>query len=150
MNRRHRRSAPVEERECGTCSACCFLLTIPSMKKEAGEPCPQQGATHLAGKVAVRSEHGTGCFIYANRPDECRSYACLWLKGHGREEMRPDRCGVIFDGHGEPGTVRAIGWTLDALETPDVRAVILALETHGYRVLRLFPSRPLRRLPVVP
>jgi len=37
------------------------------------------------------------CGIYATRPPVCRDYACMWLAGHGSEDDRPDRCGVMVD-----------------------------------------------------
>ncbi len=40
-----------------------------------------------------------GCRIYDNRPQGCRDFDCLWLRGEisGDESRRPDRLGVIFD-----------------------------------------------------
>lgn len=33
---------------------------------------------------------------YDTRPVSCRSFACLWLKGAGGEEHRPDLCGFVM------------------------------------------------------
>ena len=75
---------PLEKRNCGPCKACCVALKIdlPELRKKAGTPCP-----HLAG---------TGCGIYAARPDLCRQFLCGWrLEGELGDDWRPDRCGVI-------------------------------------------------------
>lgn len=56
-----------DERACGTCSMCCKVYTIPSLNKPEGRWCP-----HCA--------IGSGCLNYANRPEQCRSFVCLWLQ----------------------------------------------------------------------
>jgi len=53
-------------RRCSGCTACCHWLERPDAP--AGEPCP-----HLAaGNADAR------CGIYADRPDVCRRFWCLW------------------------------------------------------------------------
>jgi hypothetical protein len=38
-----------------------------------------------------------GCGIYERRPPVCRRFACAWLSAENLpEELRPDRCGVLF------------------------------------------------------
>ena len=40
---------------------------------------------------------GNGCRIYNDRPQDCRNFACLWLVNERMpDELRPDRCKVIF------------------------------------------------------
>ena len=75
------RGLPIA-RECGECTACCTALGIVALGKEAGCDCPHASA---------------GCGIYAERPDECRSYSCEWKKGKYRDEDRPDRVGIVVD-----------------------------------------------------
>jgi hypothetical protein len=67
-------------RECGPCTACCSAFELD--KKPAGIPC-----SYLNHK----------CNIYSRRPTTCRIYQCLWRKGQGPEEARPDRVHLIFD-----------------------------------------------------
>jgi hypothetical protein len=75
----------VPGRECGDCVECCRILKIdvPGLKKPPGVLCP-----HSTGK---------GCGIYETRPSQCRTWFCLWRRiGALPDELRPDRCGVVF------------------------------------------------------
>lgn len=82
------RDARPAARACGSCSACCTVMSVHEIGKGMYEPCE-----HLCG---------AGCGIYAERPGSCRTFECQWLRGvleadGGIEtEMRPDACGVIF------------------------------------------------------
>jgi hypothetical protein len=75
---------------CGGCTACCVTLAIdePELKKPAAIACP-----HCV--------IGSGCQIYRDRPQACRTFKCNWLKSQDTPqpmaaELRPDRCGAIF------------------------------------------------------
>jgi hypothetical protein len=76
---------------CGSCTACCRVYAIPELQKPAGPWCQ-----HCA--------IGKGCKIYEDRPKLCVEFACLWLLSQSREdvrehlpdELRPDRCKVVF------------------------------------------------------
>ena len=70
-------------RQCHPCTACCSPFELD--KKPAGTPCP------------FLNTKDKGCNIYSRRPDTCKSYQCLWRKGQGPEEARPDRVHLIFD-----------------------------------------------------
>lgn len=79
----------MDERQCGTCTACCegWLISAP-LKMSPGKPC-----VHCTAQ---------GCAIYPDRPESpCRTFRCAWLANGDviPESMRPDRCGavVIFD-----------------------------------------------------
>ena len=83
----HTGSGP--NRSCGECRACCITLGFAAREDEAafekpfGEPC-----RHL---VQI------GCDIYAERPPVCRRFECGWLQAPNLpDELRPDRCGVLF------------------------------------------------------
>lgn len=54
------------ERTCGKCSLCCKLNKVADLDKPTGIWC-----THCA--------IGSGCTIYADRPQSCREYNCLYL-----------------------------------------------------------------------
>lgn len=77
--------------ECGSCTACCRVYAIPTLNKPAGPWCQ-----HCA--------IGEGCKIYEERPALCADFKCLWLQSRTREdrrehmpdELRPDRCKVVF------------------------------------------------------
>ena len=72
-------------RNCGGCTACCTVLAVHELRKPMRWACE-----HIAC---------AGCRIYAVRPQGCREFDCLWLRGKisGDESRRPDRLGVIFD-----------------------------------------------------
>lgn len=73
------------ELTCGECTVCCEVLRVDELDKPAGLLCEHCDA-------------GTGCTIYDKRFEICRTYQCLWLQGvlGDRPELRPDRCGVLF------------------------------------------------------
>ena len=70
-------------RPCGECTACCTALEVRELQKPRGLPC-----VHLCA---------AGCGVYAERPETCRRFDCLWRLGFARDDDRPDRLGVIFD-----------------------------------------------------
>lgn len=73
-------------RVCGECVACCTVMRIEVLGKEAGVPCQ-----HLTA---------SGCGIYATRPEPCRQYQCLWLQNGPllRDEDRPSSLGAMMNG----------------------------------------------------
>ncbi len=74
----------VAGRECGDCTICCMVLRIdaPTLDKPADTPC--------------RHSTGTGCGIYATRPDVCRDWFCGWRRNAAMPEAaRPDRSGLL-------------------------------------------------------
>lgn len=72
-------------KECGSCTLCCKLLETHDIPSEIGIYCQ-----HCASD--------SGCTIHDERPEECRIYQCMWSQmEHTAEELRPDRCGIIFD-----------------------------------------------------
>ncbi len=80
--------API--RKCGDCLKCCKLVPVASLTKGANVWCQH---ARLPG-----SQGGTGCGIYAKRPDECRHWSCLWLIDPSFDEaLRPDKSHVVFD-----------------------------------------------------
>lgn len=67
--------------ECGECTECCYAFQVEEWK-DACEEC--------------KYEDGR-CSIYKKRPQVCKEYECAWLgQKHAHEDLRPDRCGVIF------------------------------------------------------
>jgi hypothetical protein len=72
------------ERPCGGCTACCKAFGVPEMNKPKGTWC--QHCTV-----------GRECQIYAERPEPCRDFYCLWkVMPDFPEELRPDRCKVVW------------------------------------------------------
>lgn len=76
-------------RECGSCTLCCKVMGISALDKPRGRWCPH-------------CKPGKGCGAYDVRPDECRTFSCLWLgEGFLGEEWRPDRSKlVLYTEHG--------------------------------------------------
>jgi hypothetical protein len=74
----------VPGRECGACTACCFEITIddPMLAKPPRETCVNCTAQ--------------GCAIYAERPEACRSWFCVWRRvADLPDHLSPDRSGLI-------------------------------------------------------
>ncbi|MBR0776538.1 YkgJ family cysteine cluster protein [Bradyrhizobium diazoefficiens] len=75
------KAAPLS-RQCGTCNACCDILEVAAVDKPVNQLCRHW-------------QTGTGCTIYARRPQMCRSFVCAWLQGHLDEEWFPAKSGII-------------------------------------------------------
>ena len=75
-------------RQCGDCQACCKLLPVRSLDKEAGQRCKHQS-------------HARGCKVYANLArvsPECRLWSCRWLVNDDTADLsRPDRSHYVID-----------------------------------------------------
>ena len=71
--------------ECGNCTECCKLLQIPETDSK---PC-------------IYCQYCTpnvGCNIYKERPECCKIFECCWKQMKVvAEELRPDRCGMMFE-----------------------------------------------------
>ena len=78
--------APRGMRSCGECSACCLTHEVDS-----------EDLYKVAGVWREHCTKGQGCSIYSTRPENCKSFACEWLKGAGEDAHRPDRTGVVLD-----------------------------------------------------
>lgn len=71
-------------KSCGDCGLCCKLMGIEALGKPPGPWCG-----HFS--------RGQGCRIYADRPAECRTFECEWLRAEGLpDEWRPDRAKLIL------------------------------------------------------
>lgn len=81
------------ERACGKCSLCCKLNKIEVLDKPTGHWC----------------EHcriGTGCAIYAERPEICRAYNCLYLVNPNVPEFwYPLRCHMVIQSASAPNSM---------------------------------------------
>ncbi len=75
-------AAPPETlpgRECGSCMLCCKLPGIVALEKPMGKWCRH-------------ATPGKGCGIYADRPQECRSFHCAWrLDARFGPDWKPDK-----------------------------------------------------------
>jgi len=115
-------------KSCGECEACCVLIGVRALAKPPGCEC-----IHQSG--------GKGCSIYAERPDPCRTFNCVWVQGTklftGKD--RPDKCGVMFVLMGaDSAFVKATG--LPVVSALEVYPGAFA-QYHGERVLRKVSSK---------
>lgn len=75
--------------ECDGCTLCCKLLPVPWMNSKAGEYCKE-------------CEVGVGCKIYDKIPEDCLSFRCAYNQMEKCHiDLRPDKCGVVFERIGE-------------------------------------------------
>ena len=86
-------------RTCGDCIVCCVYLRIddPDLTKEGMRHCPHVKADEPEDPGKKVCYTGQGCTIYGKHPRVCQGYFCEWVQGHGEEEDRPDRCGMLID-----------------------------------------------------
>jgi hypothetical protein len=71
-------------RECGSCTLCCKVLAVSALEKPLGVWCKH-------------CRPGRGCGIYEERPQECRTFACLWLADPKfPDEFKPERSKLVF------------------------------------------------------
>lgn len=106
-------------KDCGGCTVCCKLLNVPGLAG-CGEQCP-----HACP--------GTGCMIYEERPDVCLGFDCFWRAESWPDELRPDKCNVLFEAL--PG-VKTILVSVepddpDAWKKPKILRVIHILRDKG-------------------
>lgn len=81
-------------RKCGACRLCCKVLptwevgTLPDGTRYDFQKPQGKWCEHASG---------AGCGIYYSeaKPFGCRLFACLWLRGYGREDDRPDLSHVV-------------------------------------------------------
>lgn len=63
---------------------CCDILPIKILNKPDSVKC--------------KYSDGKRCLIYPTRPISCKNYFCYWtLNDNLNENLRPDKCGVIFE-----------------------------------------------------
>lgn len=122
--------AEAPKRECGGCTACCFTHSVA----EAGK-----AVTHLFDWCSHCTK-GVGCSIYEQRPNSCRKYRCLWLRGgFGDDQKRPDQFGIVVDNwpiSGQPLQL-IIFWECEEnrFYERDVQSIIRAIIVTGCYVV---------------
>jgi hypothetical protein len=71
-------------RECGDCTLCCKVMAIEALAKPVNAWCPH-------------CKPGRGCQNYAGRPDECRTFSCLWLlNGKLDQHWKPNKSRLVL------------------------------------------------------
>ena len=106
---------------CGGCTECCWVLGVEELNKVHGQECPHR----IKG----------GCDDYANRPQACHNFKCLWLRGLlPGDDYRPDRLGLVFDAHEDSSGTFVLAW--EAWQgAADVAAPLLRMVAGGTRLL---------------
>jgi hypothetical protein len=105
-------------RECGPCTACCTVMAVHELAKPARRACD-----HVSH---------SGCTVHRDRPESCRAFHCLWLRGAmAGDNTRPDELGVCFDAFNATDTGKVMLYAFElwegALETPEAQRIIEAL-----------------------
>jgi uncharacterized protein len=86
-------TAKAPARSCGTCTLCCRLPDIEALDKPANDWC----------RHCIAHE---GCRIYAERPQLCRDFLCLWMTDPQlAEHWEPASSGVMVYRQGRQVTV---------------------------------------------
>ena len=99
-------------RQCGTCTLCCKVLGVAALGKSAGVWCRH-------------CRPSRGCAIYETRPQECRTFGCLWLANPNfPDELKPERSKLVFVLEAEGNRIIAYcdpGWPLAWKEAANYR-----------------------------
>lgn len=115
----------LSDRECGSCNACCVLLSIPALLKGAGVACK-----HLRPERDARA-----CARYDTRPKACADFHCLWRLDLAPGFERPDKSGIVFLLRGEGKLVWAEAHAEDVMTFERHRDEIDALASVTERVI---------------
>jgi hypothetical protein len=135
--------AIVEGRRCGTCTLCCKVMTVEELNKPNGQWCPH----------CIK---GRGCGIYADRPNDCRTFHCgyllwpalgeHWLPARSKLVVRykPDGMEIVI--HVDPGFPSA--WRVEPYYS-EIRRMAAIVEGTAYtvfvqigrRIFAVFPDR---------
>jgi hypothetical protein len=99
---KHVRASLRLNNKCGDCKKCCVTLFLRT-----------QQFTKPSHTACQHHSTLTGCTIYKDRPLQCSTFKCHWLKSQGTrdampESLRPDRCGVILTDdttNGDPNVI---------------------------------------------
>ena len=125
-------ASPTEKR-CGECTLCCKVMAIETLSKPAGGWCGH-------------CKPGHGCLIHAERPDECRDFACLWLTdARLGPEWKPNRAKLVLTTSEDGIEVRCDPGFPDAWRKEPYRNQIrqwaASGETHDVTVLVIVNER---------
>jgi hypothetical protein len=73
-------------KDCGECALCCKLIEVPGLAV-AGQWCPH---------CSPGTSNGC-CTIHDSRPEFCKGFHCFWRAEEWPDDLRPDKCKVIFE-----------------------------------------------------
>lgn len=75
-------------RKCGSCDACCTVMSIPELDKPPSVACD----------LLRPYSDGGCCSVYEDKPASCNEFKCGWLRGAFSNKHRPDRSGMVMYG----------------------------------------------------
>lgn len=101
---------------CGDCTLCCTICKVPELDKPDGVMCKHAG---------------NGCEIYEERPESCRVWTCAWLQSGANIELRPDKCGIVWE---RKGNVMYGIKSKDFSRFPHLEKQIEMFESQGAKV----------------
>ena len=102
--------------ECGECTACCTAFPVKELKKPIATECDYADE---------------GCKIYNDRPQSCQDCLCAWItQPVAVLELRPDKCGVIFERNKDI----MIGTVIGPI-TPIIQGQIEDFKKQGFKVI---------------
>jgi hypothetical protein len=78
----------IDGRKCGGCKACCTINGIEELDKPIRTHCP--------------NECEVGCTVYPNHPPSCQTFKCVWIRGFGSDNERPDKLGLFVEERAGP------------------------------------------------
>ena len=119
-------------KSCGNCTLCCLLLPIPEVNSNPNELC---------------SHCNDGCNIYETRPQSCRDFKCDWLlTPEMGEDLRPDRCNVIFEKIDNQSTLALTHFNhINSYKFQNVDNYIKKLNNNGISVIiNSFTNEPIK------
>jgi hypothetical protein len=132
-------------KSCGDCGLCCKIMGVSALAKPPGKWCRHFGRTK-------------GCGIYAERPEDCRAFNCLWLLTEALgPDWKPSVAGFVLHSEAAGGRlivecdpVRPHDWRREPYEgrlrqwaaSPELEVLVFA-GRHGVRLG--VPDRPVRR-----
>lgn len=86
-------AAVISGRECGSCTLCCKVYSVPEIGKAAGKWC----------------EHctpGRGCGIHEAQPKQCADFNCLWRTEEAlTAAWKPERAKMVLSVFPENGFI---------------------------------------------
>lgn len=84
--------------DCGGCTECCELFDIDSKKALVENEIELITIESPAGELCEHCDKNVGCTIHEDRPKICRDFMCAYAQHEQAPiELRPDKCGVIFE-----------------------------------------------------
>lgn len=119
MDQQQQLKLPMLKTTCQSCTACCTAFIIEKLNKEKNTKC-----IHC----------NFGCSIHETKPYECSSFNCAYIQSNvNNENLRPDKCGIIFEKISE---TQFLGTIVQGVKLSDTaKKQINSFKSQGYSVL---------------